>query len=203
MSVERGTRWGSAEPLPREGVVCRTDAEVRGHVERARRENAVIPTIGLLGGDLCKTLGGTGDETRLHGPDAMTFPIDLGSVLLDGRLHWFVAHLVARRSWWRGRVVVVMNAQWVGQWDLGPRAHPNDGLLDVSDGDLPLGQRLKARRRLATGTHIPHPSISHRRVTAFQTELRPALHVLLDGVDMGLVQNLSVRIEPDAFRVVV
>ena len=38
-----------------------------------------------------------------------------------------------------------MNAQWLGDWDLGPRSHPNDGLLDVTDGTLPFGDRWKAR----------------------------------------------------------
>ena len=48
-------------------------------VEQARRPRAEpVPTLGLLGGDLCKTLGGPGDEARLRSPEAMTFPVDLG-----------------------------------------------------------------------------------------------------------------------------
>jgi len=203
VTVERGAAWGWPEALPAEGVVVRTDAEARAIVETARRAGDDIPTLGLAGGDLCRTLGGTGDVARLHGADAMTFPIDVGAALVDGRLHWFVAHLVARRSWWRGRIVAVMNAQWLGSWDLGPRSHPNDGRLDVADGDLSLGDRLKARRRLPTGTHVPHPGISTRQVAAWQTDLEPALDVWLDGVRVGRASALSVRVEPDALRVVV
>lgn len=203
MTIEKGITWGRPGALPDDGVICRTNAEARRAVEDARRSNRPVPTLGLLGGDLCTTLGGTGDEARLRSPEAMTFPVDLGAVLIDGRLHWFVAHLVARRSWLRGRVVVAMNAQWVGRWDLGPRAHPDDGLLDISDGDPKLGQRLKARKRLATGTHLPHPAIEHRRVPAFQAELQPELDVYLDGENVGRARNLSVRLEPDALTVVV
>lgn len=203
MTVRRGENWGAPGALPADGVVVRSDAEARAVVERARRAGDAVPPLGLLGGDLCRTLGGTGDEARLRSAEAMTFPIDLGAALVDGRLHWFVAHLVARRSWWRGRVLVAMNAEWLGSWDLGPRAHPGDGLLDVTDGDLRLGDRLKARRRLPSGTHLPHPDLATRRVEAFQAEFDPPLDVYLDGEALGRVGALSVRLEPDALTVVV
>ncbi|HJR24625.1 MAG TPA: hypothetical protein VJ804_04080, partial [Acidimicrobiales bacterium] len=158
--------------------------------------------LGLLGGDLCRAVGGAGDETRLR-EGGVVLPVDLGAVLVDGRLHWFVAHLVARRGWWRGRVVAVMNAQHLGPWDVAPRGHPNDGRLDVLDGDLSLGQRWEARRRLRTGTHVPHPGIEERHVTAVQLELAPGTNVWLDGELIGPARNLSVRVEPDALRCVV
>jgi hypothetical protein len=159
--------------------------------------------LGLAGGDLCRTLGGTGDLDRLRSPEAMTFACDLGSVLVDGRLHWFVAHLLARRTWWRGRMVAAMNAQWLGPLDLGPRAHPGDGLLDVTDGDLPLGDRLEARRRARTGTHLPHPALRTSRTAALQVDLDPALDVWLDGEKVARARRLSIRVEPDALTVVV
>jgi len=203
VTIEKGTDWGHPCALPAHGVVVRSDLEARTVVERARRASEPVPPLGLLGGDLCRTLGGTGDEARLRSSDAMTFTCDLGSVLVDGRIYWFVSHLVARRSWWRGRVIAVMNAQWLGSWDLGPRAHPNDGLLDITDGDLPLGDRLKARGRLPTGTHVPHPKIETKRVAATQIELRPPLDVHLDGERVARASHLSIRIEPDALTVVV
>ena len=148
MPIRKGEAWGDPAPLPPHGVIVRSDAEARAIVTAARRAGEPVPPLGLLGGDLCRTLGGTGDEARLHGPEAMQLPVDLGAVLVDGRLHWFVAHLVARRGWWRGRVVAAMNAQFLGPWDVAPKGHPDDGRLDVLDADLPLGQRWSARRRL-------------------------------------------------------
>jgi diacylglycerol kinase family enzyme len=133
----------------------------------------------------------------------MRLPVDVGAALVDGRLHWFVSHLVARRSWWRGRVVAVMSAQWLGRWDVAPGAHPGDGLLDVLDAELDLADRLKARRRLPTGTHVPHPGIRVRRVAVWQTELRPPLDVWLDGAPLGRAAQLSVRVEPGCLTVVV
>ncbi len=207
MTIEKGEAWGRparelALPPP---VEARTDAEAREVAERARRANEAIPPLLLLGGDLWRTIGAGVDADHGRGPDAMALPCDLGSVLLDGRQHWFVAHLVARRSWWRGRIVAAMNAQFWGDFDVAPRGHPNDGAIELIDVATSLGlvDRLKARRRLRTGTHVPHPEITVRRVRAQQETLDPPLRVWLDGVDVGEVHNLSLRVEPDAFMVVV
>lgn len=203
MTIERGRPWGSPGPLPPDGVVVRSDAEARAVVTAARRAGEPIPTLGLLGGDLCRTLGGRGDAGRLRSDDAVTFPVDLGSVLLDGRIYWFVAHVIARRRLWSGRFVVVMNAQWLEEWDLGPRAHPDDGLLDITDGSLPWAQRLEARRRARTGTHLPHPALRVERTGAWSTTFDRPTPVYLDGERIGDGTNLAVRVEPDALTVVV
>jgi diacylglycerol kinase family enzyme len=184
-------------------VVVRSDREARAIVTAARRANEPIPPLGLLGGDLCRTLGGTGDEERLRSDRAMRVPVDLGAVLVDGRLHWFVAHLIARRSWWRGRVVAAMNAQFLGAWDVAPRGHPNDGRLDVLDADLPLDERWQVRARLKTGTHVPHPRIDEQHVTALQVDLARPTPLYLDGDDLGPATTLAIRVEPDALICVV
>ncbi len=203
MTIEKGSPYGEAGPLPPGGVVVATDAEARAVVGAARREHRPVPPLGLLGGDLCRTLGGLGDRERLGSPEATTFPVDLGCVLLDGRLHHFVAHLAAHRRAWRGHFAVVMNAEWLGEWDLGPRAHPGDGLLDVTEGSLGLRDRLEARRRARTGAHLPHPGLRTRRTAAVTLEFDDPLPVFLDGERVGRARQLAVRVEPDALTVVV
>lgn len=204
MVIRKGEPWGEpGAPLPPDGVIVRSDAEARAVVTEARRAGRPVPALGLLGGDLCRTLGGTRSEARLRSPEATTLPVDLGAVLVDGRLHWFVAHLVARRRWWSGRVVAAMNAQYLGDWDVAPRGHPNDGRLEVLDGALPLGQRLEARKRLRTGTHVPHPAIEQHRVAAHQVAFERPTPVYLDGLPLGMARNLSIRVEPDALRCVI
>lgn len=203
MTIEKGQLWGRPGPLPADGVEVRSDAEARRIVEHARRHGGAIPVLGLLGGDLCRTVGGRGDADRLRSPDAMTLPVDLASVLVDGKLHWFVSHLVCRSPLWFGRTVAVMNAQWIGSWDVAPRSHPNDGLLDTFDASMSLGDRLKARPRLVTGTHMPHPAIAESRVPAVQLDFDRPTPVWLDGERIGEARRLSARIEPDALRVVV
>jgi YegS C-terminal NAD kinase beta sandwich-like domain len=201
--IHRGAPWGEPGALPPDGMVVRTDAEARAVVTTARRAGTAVPVLGLLGGDLHRTLGGAADERRLRSAEAMTFPCDLGAVLVDGRLFWFVASLVARRGWWRGRAFLAMNAAWLGRWNVAPRAHPGDGLLDTYDASVPAGQRLAARSRLPTGTHVPHPAIRERRSGAVQVRFERPLPLRLDGEVVGRARQLSVRAEPDALTVVV
>ena len=61
MTVRRGRDWGDVGPLPKNGVVVATAAELRGLVSEIRRAGGELPPVGLLEGDLCRTLGGRGD----------------------------------------------------------------------------------------------------------------------------------------------
>jgi hypothetical protein len=195
MTIEKGQAWGEPGTLPADGVTVGSDHAARAIVEAARRANAPLPVLGLTGGDLCRTLGGPG-------PLATSFTVDVGAVLVDGRLHWFVAHLVARSRWW-GSTLAVMNAQWRGPWNLGPRAHPNDGVLDVFEATLGWADRFKVRARLGAGTHLPHPGIRQRRVAAVQFDFLRPTPVELDGERVARARTLSIRLEPDALKVVV
>ena len=96
-----------------------------------------------------------------------------------------------------------MNAQWLGDWNLGPRAHPNDGRLDTYDARLRPSQLLAVRSRLRLGAHLPHPGIHERRAPAVQVTLERPLPVRVDGDDIGRARALSVRVEPDALTVVI
>jgi hypothetical protein len=216
VTIRKGEAWGELQPLPDGTVFVRDDAAARRVVEAARRAGRPVPPLGFAGGDLFRTMGGRRDRAAIEpaehggvrlrrGPDGSegqvtVAPVDLGSVLIDGRQHWFVAHVVARRSWWRGRIVAAMNAEFLGAWDVAPRGHPNDGRLDVFDVDsaLSLGDRWKARRRLPAGTHVPHPAIRQERVPAVQVEFDRPTPVWLDGERVGEGRRLSIRLEPDA-----
>jgi diacylglycerol kinase family enzyme len=85
----------------------------------------------------------------------------------------------------------------------GSRAHPGDGRLDLVEAHLGPGDRLKARRRLPRGEHVPHPRIRIRQVTAEQLTLDPPTRVWLDGTPEGRASALSIRVEPAALLVVV
>lgn len=196
MTIKPGQAWGEPATLPDDAVIARGDREISMALDAARRDGHDFPTFGVLGGDLCRTVAGTGRLTT-------AFPVDVGEVLVDGVLHHFVAHLVARRSWWRGPIVVVMNAQHLGRWNVAPRSHPNDGRVDVFEADLSIGDRWKAWRRLPTGTHVPHPGIRQERTSGRQFDLDRGMRVWLDGRDLGPARSLSVRCVADALTVVV
>jgi hypothetical protein len=204
VTIRKGEPWGTTGALPDGAVVARTDADARLALEAARRLG-VDAVVGLLGGDLCRTLGGRGDEARLRSPAASRLPVDVGRAWLDGREVVFCAHLVARRSWWRGRLLAVMNAQYLGAWDLAPTGHPNDGRLDVVDvsPEMSLRDRLRARKRLPLGTHVPHPAVATRRVRELDVTFARPLRVWADGLLEGEVTHLRVECAPDALLAVV
>ena len=202
MPISKGSPYGSPGRLPDDGVMADSDAAARAAIEAARHAGRDLPVLGLHAGDLARTLGATGDPDRPCSAEAVTFPVDLGEVLIDGRLHFFVAHLVARTRTW-SYAFVAMNAQYLGDWNLGPRAHPNDGLLDTYDAHLPPNQLLPVRARLHHGAHLPHPGIKERRTAALQVELERPLPVRLDGAGAGRARVISVRAQPDAITVVV
>ena len=201
MTVERGRDWGGRGIVPADAVVAASNAELRAVITAARRADGPIPHVALVGGDLCRTLGGRGEV--VPGGTGSRVVVDIGSVLLDGRLHWFAAHLVARSPIGIGRWWVAANAAYHGSWNLAPRAHPGDGLLDVLDADLRPAAQIAAWRRLGRGDHVPHPDIDYRRLPAVQTTFDRPLTVRLDGEVIGRVRNLSVRIEPEALHLTV
>ena len=200
MSIERGRDWGERAPVPHDAVLASTDREASLAVTAARRRDEPPPPLVLAGGDLARTLGG-GTSTPDLGAEATHVRLDLGAVLVDGKLHWFLAHLVARHSWWRGRVLVAANAAFLGSWNVAPKAHPGDGRIDLLDGDPSLRTRLQARRRLATGTHVPHPDISMTRREAVQVDFDRPTPIRLDGERIGTARALSIRLEPAAVDV--
>lgn len=186
--------------MPADTCVVDGDRAASLALERARKAGEGFPVLGLAGGDLWRTLGGTVGSLDRGGSTG--FPIDLGEVLIDGKLRFFVAHVVAHSRTWR-HAFVAMNAQWRGDWNLGPKSHPNDGILDTYRADLAPADRLKVWRRLPTGSHLPHPGIKPERGRSVATEFARPLTVEVDGERIGVARNLAVRVEPDALRVYV
>jgi len=202
-AVRPGEEWGRPGPLPPGAVICGSDAEAADAVRDAAVDGLPFPPLGLVGGDLWRTLGSPGGgERRLRDEGGTAVAIDVVEVQMDGRTDWFVAHLLARGGWWRGRIVAVMNAEFMGAWDVAPRSHPGDGRVEVLDADPPLGDRLTARRRLSHGTHIPHPDIAVRRVDGTELDLA-GRRVWLDGEARGRCRALSLNVLGGALDVVV
>jgi len=202
MTIKKGSDYGLLQPLPEGASVAHSDAELRALVVAGRDAGNTDVTVGLLGGDLCKTLGGAGVMSRLHGPDALTVPVDLVVASIDGVEIPFVSHLVVGKLFGSG-FAVVMNSQWIGNRDLGPRSHPGDGLVDITTGSLSWRQRRQAISRSATGTHLPHPSLTYRRVRSETLSFDHPMSMCIDGALHLKGRTLSLHVEPDAFHVVV
>ena len=201
MTIRRGEDWGVRGPLVDGASAVSTDAELAALVAAAR--GVGLREAGLVGGDLCRTVAGRGDRDRLRTTEARRLPIDVGTVALDGGApRVFVAHVIAGRRL-RGPVMAAMNAQFYGRWDVAPRAHPNDGRLDVLEAQLRAGDRWKAWRRLPRGAHVPHPGLAERRITEGEVTLGHAVPVRIDGRPAGRATTLQFRCVADALTVVI
>ena len=199
MSVEKGVDWGERAQPPADLAVFDDAHAAMELLTTERRANRPLPAIGLRRGDLVRTLGGSTTADLATAREALHVTVDLGAVLADGCLSWFLEQVVVRRAWLRGPVIVVATAAFLGHWNMAPRAHPGDGRLDIVETtSMRLSDRWKARRRLPAGTHLPHPDIATRRAAATQYDFAEPTPVWIDGARSKAVTSLSVRLEPDA-----
>ncbi len=211
MTIRRGEEWGEPGALTPGAPIAASDGEAADLVAASIADGVPLGEIGLVGGDLHAALGSPRhDAADLLEGRGIRLPIDLGEVVVDrgdGLIsrHVFLAHAVAGRSRrrWAQRTVVAMNGTHLGAADLGPRAHPNDGLLDVSDGRVPLSQVRAAARRERTGTHLPHPGILERRTASYEVTDERELPIRVDGRLIGAATHFELRCLPDALVVVV
>jgi hypothetical protein len=195
MVIGKGGSYGTEADIDPTWPSLVSDSELAAHI----RANGTAPCT-VTSGDLLTTLGGGAPP----GVRPRAYPVDLLNVDLDG-VHTFVAaaHVVARRSLWAGPFFVAMNAAWVDGLYLGPRSHPNDGVVDVTSGELPLQQRWLARRRAVTGSHLPHPGLSVSRTKHISHRLDRPTMVRIDGRRTVRAIQISVSVQPDAGIVVV
>lgn len=209
--IEKGKAWGQPVELAGDEAVARSDAELAALLgaEWATDTAAGPVTLGpvlLVGGDLHRSLGGVAG-TPGRGPhpvpEPVALPVDLVEVDVGGERWWSVAHVVARRPMWVGEFAVAMNATNLGHWNLGPKAHPNDGLIDVTTGLLSFGDRLNARRRAVSGTHVPHPALRTARVRSDEWAFERLLTVYVDGVAVCRSDTVTLTVHPDRGVVVV
>lgn len=218
MTIERGQTWGEpSDPEVDDGLpVVGSDAELaefwaatRDDAEPERTSGLPpVPMVRLSAGDLLKTLGL--DRPRLSG-QRYRYPVDIGLAHLrrDRSAEEtvpFAAHLTVRNrplsGLGPGLSLAVMNAAWLGDLRLGPRAHPNDGLLDVTEGVIGLAQRREGTRRARSGAHLPHPALSTSRGSSWEQVRSRPVQVWIDGRRRGRFRSIRVESVPDALIVI-
>lgn len=198
MSIAKGSEWGEAGVVPRDAVICTSDAEA------ASASGAV--TL-LRAGDLFRGLGeprakAAGDECRI-------LPVDLMRVTVEFRdgasisMH-AVAHVCLGRFAARDGFDGLVNAGFVDGANLAPRGHPGDGRIELvtMEPNVSWRQRRMARRRTSTGTHVPHPAISVSTVVEWEAET-DSRELRVDGVLVTGSRRVSVVLDPGRVRVAV
>ena len=97
--------------------------------------------------------------------------------------------------------LILSNSGILRSRDVLPRAHPNDGFVDVLEVDpkISIRQRAIAWSRSATGSHLPHPNFRVSRSIDFQWSGSPA-RMIADGVTYKGVVWLQCTVLADAMK---
>jgi hypothetical protein len=204
MTIKPGEAWGQTVEPPAGMIPVGGDAELARRLAALRDDPLAAPVL-VTGGDLGRTVG-AGQSGGALPATVNALPVDLLDVVLDGGVaHPACAHVIVhapwkRGGWLRGPILVVMNAQFVGDWDVAPRAHPNDGRADVLEvaSDLGVRQRVEARRRLPTARHLPHPGITSRSLRSGRWSFPAPMTVRIDGTPVGRARTIEVTVVADA-----
>ncbi len=100
-------------------------------------------------------------------------------------------HIVTNTGWWRGH-------------DIAPRAHPNDGKLDIVEvaRTMTVRQRITAWKRSLVGTHLPHPNIAYSQSDFYSWSGKLA-NLTIDGEKLGKVSHVQCRVQSDCTEITV
>jgi hypothetical protein len=200
MTIRKGQDWGSPFVMPSECLVAASDAD-------AARSEPQAPFY-VSNGDLHEALGKPrqpigGEECQLLPIDAMKYTIEIS----DGKeLSAFAISSISIGRWYRGAFFVLSNTGFYQSRHLLPRAHPNDGFLDLLSlrTSMPLRQRLLFKRKSRISAHLPHPDIRIERVDSFTfTRTNANESLIIDGIGVSKWASISVAVRADYWHTVV
>jgi hypothetical protein len=217
--LRHGEPWGHAASGPPDIEVAGDDSDLVAVA--ASHPAALVRYRPSPRSDLGRALGlgPDGAGTTEVAIDALAIDPDDGAVdavnvVVLGpppdRLRWTAraSHITVRvdgRAWFSGRAttVVVANGQFLRGTDLVPRGHPGDGWAEVQVYALSRRARRAMRRRLPTGTHVPHPGVRSGRARRVEIEVVRPLPVEVDGRPQSRTGRLVVTLVPAAIRLLV
>ncbi len=203
MTIGRLSPYGTSVERPQHLGVLRSDREIAN--DFLKRDQRAFNTV--IHGSIAKALGVTSNVSESNAralvthvlidllqvefgtTDAQDQPTSIvvaGSIVLQHRTLIETHHIISNSGIVRGR-------------DVLPRAHPNDGYVDVLEIDesITTRQRLSAWRRAKTGSHLPHPQLRASRSTEFEWSGR-ASRMVADDVTFAGVVWLRCKVLTDA-----
>jgi len=194
MTIEKGAAWGTRDNAPADLLVTDDEAAL------ARAVGDGIRHVALRDGDLLRALGLDDATTPRAGETALLLPCDALRVRLDDAPAITAVSTVVVGGPLRPRLIATSGG-FVGGANVAPRAHANDGVLDVLvvSPAMPLRQWFAARQRMRLGDHLPHPHLETRRAASHDISFDSAQLVRIDGAKHGRARRVRIEVSPDAF----
>jgi hypothetical protein len=207
MTIRRFAEWGKLIPQPKVIEICNSDTQIAKVATKFRSSGSQIPHVFAAAGSLAISLG---NALTMPNSEVRELPIDLLHISYstdDGAQRNSIAanSVLMRNRLWTGQIVAVTNSGYLGNWEIAPRAHPNDGVFDVVEvnADMSWRQRLIARHRLPRGTHMPHPSVGIRQCNSESWIFAKPIGLYLDDEFVERTMHVDVTIEPGALNLVI
>ena len=195
MTIRKGEDWGRVEMVS-QVVTAQGDGELASLVK------CESEALEVRSGDTWASVGGPGPicpPTRV-----LQLPFDAVEVIFNAKSHVAYSSVVVRSPWrrggWlRGQLWLVSLTGVYRARNVAPRAHPNDGRIDVihCDASMSLRDRCQAWRRALVGDHLPHRHVSVARVPDASVSSRRDVVVVIDGRRIGTTQSVQMRVLVD------
>lgn len=203
MTISRLSPYGTSVVRPQHLGVLRSDREIASDFQKGDHHacNTVIQ------GSIAQSLGITSNDSSintralvthvlidlLHVEFATTDTQDIPTSILVAGSIVLQHHTLLKTH------LIISNSGIVRGRDVLPRAHPNDGYVDVLkiDEAITTRQRLSAWNRAKTGSHLPHPQLRASRSTEFEWSGR-ASRMVADDVTFADVVWLRCKVLADA-----
>lgn len=205
MTIEKGAPWGEIAATPHDSVVAESESAVARAVAAGARH------VVLTSGDLLRAVGvSTHVRAPRIGEPSLQLPCDVIDIVIDETTTATAVSSVVIGGSARPRLWVSAGG-FLGRYNVAIRAHPNDGLLDALEfhGRLRVRDIMAIRRRMLTGSHLPHPLLSMHRSRAIEWPVTSSVDasivdrvraaISIDGRRFGRARRVSMSVRADAF----
>ncbi|MEI7971059.1 MAG: hypothetical protein WCI10_00795 [Actinomycetota bacterium] len=204
MPITPGSPWGITSTVPDHAMQIDSDRQLGTFLRDNAAQQIHNQTFFVQSGDILKVLGvskRTGKTNRLR---VVIDAISVSYTDADGHEHTDVCigSLSIARRFFRGAISVITNSGFWKQREVAPRAHPNDGKLDIFEvsGAMRRSQRRLMWQKTALGTHLPHPLLAYSQGEFFNWSGSPQ-RLTIDGQFVAWVTQVSCRIQSDCVQV--
>jgi hypothetical protein len=210
MTISKHGSYGSQVSRPTTLHVLQSDLEIAQHYV----SGDTATTCTVTKGSIAQSLGISSGRIQDPDPNQQMTLVDIDLLQIDFRAttpstansstssRIVVAGTIAiQNRTLLSTCLILSNSGLLRGRDVLPRAHPNDGFVDVLEVDpkISIRQRAIAWRRSAIGSHLPHPSFRVSRSIDFQWSGSPA-HMIADGVTYKGVVWLQCTVLADAMK---
>jgi len=204
MPISPGSEWGAPSPIPDNAHTISSDRQLGLHLRDSSAKHIHGQSLHVVAGDITHVLGVQDRPTKNDCVRVVIDAIAVSYTDAHGSVHSdvCVGSLSIARRFLRGAISVVTNSGYWRGHEVAPRAHLNDGKLDIFEvsGAMRWSQRRLMWQKTALGTHLPHPLLSYSQGDFFHWEGSPQ-RLTIDGQFVAVVTKVTCRVQSDCVQV--